>query len=182
VSENPFSQDFSQVAENRAVSSSSSTEDASNTELPKKGNVRRRSSLFTRANTIEEDKVAKFDEKDSGTNDLPTTRARGLSIGTIAKANLLSLSLSDDQANTTTTTTTPSGSGLASTAPPKVSHQGSTEQARRKSFAAQSKPNSPMSVGAENAKRFGQQNNLMRSNSGAQSRRGRANTGAPPPA
>jgi hypothetical protein len=176
VSENPFVQATS--PEDNTV------QDIAKNDSRPGQTVRRRSSLFAR--TIDEDMVAKFDKNDEAGESSPQSRVRGLSVGTIAKANLLSLSLNNDQLSSS-----PDGGevgspsvndSLASTVASNMNtHRSVLEKDRRKSLASMTSSPSPSSpsVGAENAKRFGLRSNSMRSNSGTQSARGRSNTSAP---
>lgn len=169
VSENPFAQES-------PTSESSNVNEDSTSSRP--GPVRRKSSLFARA--INESTVATFETKN---DDLPATRPRGLSAETIAKASQLSLSLSDDQDIDSSSTGVPmkgtSSTNNVSSAKSKENVSAGKKLHRRKSLADSSPPPSPTSVGAENAKRFGPQSNLVRSGSGGQSVRNRAITEAP---
>jgi hypothetical protein len=190
VSENPFAHEL--------IPDESNTEQAANVKIedPSKGNTSsRRSSLFAcRSNVIKDKKVTNSSdlESDEGEGegegeDFSQAKGRGLSEVTIAKANLLSLSLCDDQANNTPPPPPPPTAAAAATPSTgsdfieatKLSRLRSNNTPRRQSFATQSKPFSPISVGAENAKRFGMQQNSMRSNSGAQGIHERSSTSAP---
>ena len=156
VSENPFSLEQENHAKNNVAE-------------PKRVSTKRRiSGLFTLGNT--------GIEKTTDDVDMALTRQRGLSAETIAKANSLSISFENSEVEDTDV-----NDKLSSSNPekhPSNASKISKEKSQRNSSHPpfSSTRNSPVSVGAENAKRFGKQNNLMRTTSGPQSTRARSNT------